>query len=83
MKTITIPYDEGLALSLGESPSAFESEARFLLAVKLFELGRLSAGKAAELSGISKPLFLRKASDAGVPVVRFDADQLEAEFNNA
>jgi len=83
MKTLSIPYDEGLPLSLGESPAAFESEARFLLALKLFELGRLSAGKAAELSGVSKPLFLRKASDTGVPVVRLDPDQLDAEFTNA
>ena len=52
MKTITISYDEGLAVSLGESPSTFEHEAPFLLALKLFELGRLSAGKAAELTCI-------------------------------
>jgi predicted HTH domain antitoxin len=54
-----------------------------LLALKLFELGRLSAGKAAELSGLTKPQFLRKASDLGVPVVRLDPDQLNGEFANA
>jgi hypothetical protein len=83
MKTLTIPYEEGLALSMGESPAGFEAEARFLLALKFFELGRLSAGKAAEWCGISKPLFLRKASDAGVPVVRLDPDQFDIEFGNA
>lgn len=83
MKTLTIPYDEGVPLALGESPSAFEHEAPFLLALKFFELARLSAGKAAELSGLTKPQFLRKASDLGVPVVRLDPDQLDAEFANA
>ena len=83
MKTITIQYDESIPFSLGESPRAFELEAAFLLALKLFELGRLSAGKASELCGLAKPTFLWKAGEMGVPVARLDDDQFEAEFNNA
>ena len=83
MKTLTIDYDESLPLSLGKSPAEFEVEAKFLLFLKLFELGRISAGKAAELCGISKPVFLLKASELGVPVARLDDDQLDAEFANA
>jgi len=83
MKTITIQYDESIPFSLGESPGEFEHEAVFLLALKLFELGRLSAGKAAELCGMAKPTFLWKAGEMGVPVARLDEDQFEAEFANA
>jgi len=83
MKTLTIAYDEGLLLLTGQQPQEFEQEARFLLALKLFELRRISAGKAAELSGLNKPQFLLKASQLGVPVVDLDEDQLEAEFRNA
>ena len=83
MKTITIQYDESIPFSLGESPRAFEHEAAFLLALKLFELGRLSAGKAAELCGLTKLTFLWKAGEMGVPAVRLDNDQFEAEFTNA
>ncbi len=83
MKTITIQYDENIPFSLGESPRAFELEAAFLLALKLFELGRLSAGKASELCGLAKPTFLWKAGEMGAPVARLDDDQFEAEFNNA
>lgn len=32
MKTLSIPYDEGLLVLLGVPPEAFEQEARFLLA---------------------------------------------------
>jgi predicted HTH domain antitoxin len=55
----------------------------FLLALKLFELGRLSAGKAAELCGMAKPAFLWKAGEMGVPAARLDDDQYQAEFTNA
>lgn len=83
MKTLTIPYDEGLLLVTGQQPDEFEQEARFLLALKLFELHRISAGKAAELSGLSKPDFLLKTSRLGIAVVDLDADQLDVEFLRA
>jgi predicted HTH domain antitoxin len=83
MKTLTIQYDEGLPSDWGESPAAFEMEARLLLGLKLFELGRISAGKAAEFAGLAKRDFLVKASALGVPVARLDEDQLAAVFANA
>jgi predicted HTH domain antitoxin len=83
MRTLEIHYNDSLPFALGESPAAFEKEAVFLLALKLFELGRLSAGKAAEFCGLSKPEFLWRATQSGVPSVRLDDDQLETEFSNA
>jgi predicted HTH domain antitoxin len=83
VKTLSIPYDEGLLLLMGLPPEAFEQEARFLLALKLFELRRISSGKAAELSGLSKPEFLFKTSQMGVAIVDLDEDQLDDEFRNA
>lgn len=83
MHELTIPYDEGLLLLMGSKPEEFEREARFLLALKLFELRRISSGKAAEMGGMSKPEFLLKASQLDVPVVDLDQDQLDTEFGNA
>jgi predicted HTH domain antitoxin len=39
-------------------PSVTEGEARLYLAMKLFEIGRLSSGQAAELAGYSKGAFM-------------------------
>jgi predicted HTH domain antitoxin len=39
-------------------PSITEGEAKFYLAMKLFEIGRLSCGQAAELAGYSKRTFM-------------------------
>ncbi|MCD4718776.1 MAG: UPF0175 family protein [Desulfobacula sp.] len=47
MQVLTIPYSDDLLISTGKSKKALEQEMLFLLAVKLFELGRLSVGKAA------------------------------------
>ena len=83
MRTLAIHYDDSLPFALGESPAAFEQEAVFLLALKLFELGRISAGKAADFCGLSKPEFIWRSAKAGVPGVRLDEDQIAAEFSNA
>ena len=80
MKTLNIPYSEDLLLITGQEPEVFEREARFLLALKFFELRRISAGKAAELSGLNKPEFLAKVSALNIPIVDLDDDQLDTEF---
>ncbi|MFN7170823.1 MAG: UPF0175 family protein, partial [Candidatus Omnitrophota bacterium] len=58
--TLTIKYPEDVLLSLKEDKGEFEQEARFILALKLYELGKLSSGKAAELAGMSRIDFLMK-----------------------
>ncbi|MBF0144494.1 MAG: UPF0175 family protein, partial [Magnetococcales bacterium] len=47
---------EGLPLS-AELPDNFSDEVRFLLALKLFEQGRITSGKAGRLSGMGRVEF--------------------------
>lgn len=51
-----------------------------MLALKLFEVGRLSSGKAGQLCGMGRVEFLLAAGRAGVAVVDMDAEELNAEF---
>ena len=46
-KTLTIEYGEEILLGLGLTPDQFSHEARFLLAAKLYELGKVTSGQAA------------------------------------
>ncbi|WP_228025174.1 UPF0175 family protein [cf. Phormidesmis sp. LEGE 11477] len=55
-------------------------EARFLLAAKLYEVGRLSIGQAAELSEYSKPTFIELLGKAGIPVFDYPPEDLEKEM---
>ena len=50
---IEIKYTDDVLLSLKESKEEFEEEARYLLALKLYELRKISSGKAAQTAGLS------------------------------
>ena len=75
-----MPID-ALALP-GVPPEELAREAKFMLALKLFEVGRLSSGKAGKLCGMGRVEFLLAAGRAGVPVMALDDDELSAEFEN-
>ena len=80
MNTLTIELPvEGLPTP-AELADNFADEARFLLALKLFELGRISSGKAGRLCGMGRVEFLLTASRAGVPVVDLKGEDLAEEF---
>ena len=53
---IQIEIPESILAATGKSPQEFISEARFLLALKLFETDRLSSGKAPEFCA-SEPII--------------------------
>ena len=48
-------------------------------AVKFYELGQLSAGAAAELAGVPKPVFLSRLADYGVDNFNYDPESLKRE----
>lgn len=54
-------------------------ELRMLAAVKLYEMGRLSTGAAAEFAGIPKPLFLQRLGHYGVPVFDMSQEEFQQE----
>ncbi|MCG3142681.1 MAG: hypothetical protein HDKAJFGB_04209 [Anaerolineae bacterium] len=81
--TITIEYPETILSALHLSQEDFAAEFRMLAAVKLFELGRISSGRAAELAGIPRVVFLHRLGDYGVPIIDLTREELEQDFANA
>ena len=83
MQTLSIPYSDDLLVSSGLSKERLERELRFLLAVKLFELRRLSVGKAAQLCGMGKLDFMDELGRMGIAVINLDDEQIRDELHNA
>ena len=82
-RTLTIDYSDEVLLALGCSPEQFNEEAKLLVAVKLYELGRLSSGAAAKLAAIPKPLFLTKLADYGVDAFHLTGEDFQQDLASA
>ena len=76
-----VPDEMLLALKLG--PDDMAAEIRLAAAVKLYELGRLSSGAAADLAGIPKTVFLTKLADYGVATFSMTEEELLGDVSRA
>lgn len=85
MKTVQAVIDlpEDLYMSLtafGITKERIVSESRKLLSMRYFQQKLLSAGKAAELAGLSKWEFIQYLGEQGVPFLDYDDEELQREF---
>ncbi len=79
--TLDIPDEVRLALKATQDDLAFRI--RFAASVKLYEMGQLSSGAAAQLAGMPKPYFLTHLADYGVTTFDLSEEELIHDRNNA
>ena len=77
VQTIEVPSE--VLWALEQDPDEFESEARLLLAVKLYEMGRLSTGLAARLAGVPRITFMFLLGQHGLSPFGETPDETLAE----
>lgn len=58
-----------------------EDEAKLLLAVKLYEVGKVSLGQAAKLAGFSNRTFMEVLGRYHVPLFNYDPEELRQEMD--
>jgi predicted HTH domain antitoxin len=73
-----VPEDFEMAFHL--TRSELEHHLRLMAALKMFELGQVSSGKAAELAGMSRVDFLHTCGRYKVSVFNVPLDEAEAEI---
>lgn len=57
-----------------------KDEAKLLLAVKLYEVGKITLGQAAKIAGYSKRAFLEVLANQEIPVFNYSAEDLREEM---
>jgi predicted HTH domain antitoxin len=76
MSEVTLSIPDEILLALRATPDSVASTIRLAAAVKLYEIGRLSSGAAAQLAGVPKPWFLSHLGDFSVNVFDLTEDEL-------
>lgn len=81
--TLTIDYNDDILFAMGASRERFSVEAKFLLAAKLYELGKISSGQAARLAGKTRVDFLLSLASIGVPTANLTTEDIQNEIDFA
>jgi predicted HTH domain antitoxin len=69
-----------LELKLPDNVKLSDLDIKMTLAAKLYEMGTLSGGQAAELAGVSKRTFLESLGQYGVSIFGYSAEELEEDL---
>ena len=83
MSQVTFSIPDEILLALKAAPEALASTIRFAAAVKLYEMGQLSSGAAAQLAGVPKPYFLGHSADYGVNTFDLSEEELIHDLHSA
>ncbi|NES93794.1 MAG: UPF0175 family protein [Desertifilum sp. SIO1I2] len=81
MKAIQLQLPETVFSALRKAPDEFVQEMRIAAAVKWYELGEVSQGKAAEIAGLSRADFINALSRYKVCVLQYTPEELAEELN--
>jgi predicted HTH domain antitoxin len=83
MSQVTFNIPDEIRLALKATPDDLAFRIRFAASVKLYEMGQLSSGAAAQLAGVPKPYFLSHLADYGVATFDLSEEELTHDLKNA
>ncbi|NES25072.1 MAG: UPF0175 family protein [Symploca sp. SIO3E6] len=82
MKTISIQLPETVFSALRKSPDEFVREMQIAAAVKWYELGEISQGKASEIAGLTREEFILALARYQVDFMQYTSEELAEEMMN-
>lgn len=80
MQIVSLEIPDSAFAALRKSPDDFAREMRIAAAVKWYELGELSQGKAAEIAGLTRADFINALARFRVSPVQYTAAELKEEL---
>jgi predicted HTH domain antitoxin len=80
MKTLELKHPGGFEWAVHLSKRELDRNIRLMAALKMFELGKVSSGKAAELAGMTRVQFLETCGQYRVSVFNCPVEDLEKEL---
>jgi len=76
---VSIELPREVFSALRQDPAGFVREMRVAAAVKWYETGVISQGKAAEIAGLSRAEFVNALNQFGVSPFQYSADEIVSE----
>ena len=83
MTTITIQFQTDVFSALRKAPEEFANEMRLAAAIHWYQQRQVSLGKAAEIAGVNKGVFMDELSKRGINVFHVDMADLQREIDRA
>ncbi|MGA9351569.1 MAG: UPF0175 family protein [Anaerolineae bacterium] len=77
---LEVPLPKELVSILGFAQAQTVQTIQELLVIGLYQEGRFSSGKAAELLGMTKREFIRLLARKGIPYLGYSLEELAEEF---
>jgi predicted HTH domain antitoxin len=79
-QSITIDFPSDILLALNETEEELKERIKTSLAMRLYRLQKLTIGKAAQLSGLSRFEFETMLSENGIPISNLTISDVEGDM---
>jgi predicted HTH domain antitoxin len=79
-QTISIDFPSDIFLALNETENEIKQRIKTSLAIRLYKLEKLTIGKAAQVSGLSRLQFETLLSENGIPISNLTIDDVISDI---